>query len=65
MPDHLPGSMEISKSLHEEIVAVQQKLQKAILEHQVREKESAREGGIEKERDAACAMAIVGRTVGG
>lgn len=47
MPDHLPGSMEISKSLHEEIVAVQRKLQRAILEHQVRERKRERERATE------------------
>ncbi|XP_012227676.1 uncharacterized protein [Linepithema humile] len=33
--DHLPESMEISKSLQEEIFSVQNKLQNAILEHQI------------------------------
>ncbi|XP_018375114.1 PREDICTED: uncharacterized protein LOC108768916 isoform X3 [Trachymyrmex cornetzi] len=33
--NHLPENMEISKSLQEEIFAVQQKLQKAIFEHQM------------------------------
>jgi len=43
--------MEISKSLHEEIVAVQQKLQKAILEHQVRKGEREHEREREREKE--------------
>lgn len=56
MPDHLPGSMEISKSLHEEIVAVQRKLQRAILEHQVRERKRERERATERRGEKEIAM---------
>jgi len=41
--NHLPENMEISKNLQEEILDVQQELQKAIFEHQVRERKRERE----------------------